>query len=133
MVSNPHSLGLQAVIYEDGYTYDGNTKHRLVRSPLPPLQLGSIGEGLGLDPLGQPGPAPSGCPSSDLLPASLPYTHPDKVLQNFEGTQTLPLPHPRQAAVPQRVRASGVTQKGQGGCGGAPDPPGEGVRPELSG
>uniref|UniRef100_A0A9L0KID3 Cation channel sperm-associated auxiliary subunit delta n=1 Tax=Equus asinus TaxID=9793 RepID=A0A9L0KID3_EQUAS len=29
MVSNPHSLGLQAVIYEDGYTYDGNTKHRL--------------------------------------------------------------------------------------------------------
>lgn len=35
MVSNPHSLGLQAVIYEDGYTYDGNTKHRLVSSPLP--------------------------------------------------------------------------------------------------
>lgn len=30
MVSNPHSLGLQAVIYEDGYTYDGNTRHRLV-------------------------------------------------------------------------------------------------------
>uniref|UniRef100_A0A8C0PGW0 Cation channel sperm-associated auxiliary subunit delta n=1 Tax=Canis lupus familiaris TaxID=9615 RepID=A0A8C0PGW0_CANLF len=29
MVSNPHSLGLQAVIYEDGYTYDGNTRHRL--------------------------------------------------------------------------------------------------------
>ncbi|XP_057396453.1 cation channel sperm-associated auxiliary subunit delta [Balaenoptera acutorostrata] len=29
MVSNPHSLGLQAVIYEDGHTYDGNTKHRL--------------------------------------------------------------------------------------------------------
>uniref|UniRef100_A0A4W2EQE0 Cation channel sperm-associated auxiliary subunit delta n=1 Tax=Bos indicus x Bos taurus TaxID=30522 RepID=A0A4W2EQE0_BOBOX len=28
-VSNPHSLGLQAVICEDGYTYDGNTKHRL--------------------------------------------------------------------------------------------------------
>lgn len=32
MVSNPHSLGLQAVIYEDGYTYDGDTKHRLVSS-----------------------------------------------------------------------------------------------------
>ncbi|XP_077716460.1 cation channel sperm-associated auxiliary subunit delta isoform X10 [Canis aureus] len=30
MVSNPHSLGLQAVIYEDGYTYDGNTRHRLL-------------------------------------------------------------------------------------------------------
>ncbi|XP_027441098.1 cation channel sperm-associated protein subunit delta isoform X3 [Zalophus californianus] len=29
MVSNPHSLGLQAIIYEGGYTYDGNTKHRL--------------------------------------------------------------------------------------------------------
>ncbi|XP_040097991.1 cation channel sperm-associated protein subunit delta [Oryx dammah] len=29
IVSNPHSLGLQAVIYEDGYTYDSNTKHRL--------------------------------------------------------------------------------------------------------
>ncbi|XP_043442245.1 cation channel sperm-associated protein subunit delta [Prionailurus bengalensis] len=29
MVSNPHSLGLQVAIYEDGYTYDGNTKHRL--------------------------------------------------------------------------------------------------------
>ncbi|XP_039103410.1 cation channel sperm-associated protein subunit delta isoform X2 [Hyaena hyaena] len=29
MVSNPHSLGLQVIIYEDGYTYDGNTKHRL--------------------------------------------------------------------------------------------------------
>ncbi|XP_019566308.2 cation channel sperm-associated auxiliary subunit delta [Rhinolophus sinicus] len=29
MVSNPYSLGLQAVIYEDSYTYDGNTKHRL--------------------------------------------------------------------------------------------------------
>ncbi|XP_044110394.1 cation channel sperm-associated protein subunit delta [Neovison vison] len=29
MVSNPHSLGLQAIIYEDGYTYDGNTKHRM--------------------------------------------------------------------------------------------------------
>nr|XP_020739375.1 cation channel sperm-associated protein subunit delta isoform X6 [Odocoileus virginianus texanus] len=29
MVSNPHSLGLQAVIYEDGYTYNGDTKHRL--------------------------------------------------------------------------------------------------------
>ncbi|XP_071066102.1 cation channel sperm-associated auxiliary subunit delta isoform X2 [Dasypus novemcinctus] len=28
-VSNPHSLGLQVVTYEDGYTYDGNTKHRL--------------------------------------------------------------------------------------------------------
>ena len=32
MVSNPHSLGLQAGIYEDGYTYDGDTKHRLVSS-----------------------------------------------------------------------------------------------------
>ncbi|XP_045347629.1 cation channel sperm-associated protein subunit delta isoform X2 [Leopardus geoffroyi] len=29
MVSNPHSLGLQVAIYEDGYTHDGNTKHRL--------------------------------------------------------------------------------------------------------
>ncbi|CAN0433650.1 unnamed protein product [Rangifer tarandus platyrhynchus] len=29
MVSNPHSLGLQAVIYEEGYTYNGDTKHRL--------------------------------------------------------------------------------------------------------
>ncbi|KAG5208871.1 hypothetical protein MJG53_007259 [Ovis ammon polii x Ovis aries] len=29
IVSNPHSLGLQAVIYEDGYTYNSNTKHRL--------------------------------------------------------------------------------------------------------
>ncbi|XP_066108768.1 cation channel sperm-associated auxiliary subunit delta [Saccopteryx bilineata] len=29
IVSNPHSLGLQTVIYEDGYTDDGNTKHRL--------------------------------------------------------------------------------------------------------
>nr|KAF6479325.1 cation channel sperm associated auxiliary subunit delta [Molossus molossus] len=28
-VSNPHSLGLQAIIYEDGYTYEGNTKYRL--------------------------------------------------------------------------------------------------------
>ncbi|XP_076977150.1 cation channel sperm-associated auxiliary subunit delta isoform X2 [Tamandua tetradactyla] len=28
-VSNPHSLGLQAITYEDGYTYDGNTRHRL--------------------------------------------------------------------------------------------------------
>ncbi|XP_037679919.1 cation channel sperm-associated protein subunit delta [Choloepus didactylus] len=28
-VSNPHSLGLQVITYEDGYTYDGNTKHRL--------------------------------------------------------------------------------------------------------
>lgn len=32
IVSNPHSLGLQAVIYEDGYTYNSNTKHRLVSS-----------------------------------------------------------------------------------------------------
>ncbi|KAB1259516.1 Cation channel sperm-associated protein subunit delta [Camelus dromedarius] len=29
MASNPHSLGLQALIYEDGYTLNGNTKHRL--------------------------------------------------------------------------------------------------------
>lgn len=36
MVSNPYSLGLQAVIYEDSYTYDGNTKHRLVsHAPAP--------------------------------------------------------------------------------------------------
>ncbi|KAK1342846.1 hypothetical protein QTO34_015613 [Cnephaeus nilssonii] len=29
MVSNPHALGLNVFNYEDGYTYDGNTKHRL--------------------------------------------------------------------------------------------------------
>ncbi|XP_036170447.1 cation channel sperm-associated protein subunit delta [Myotis myotis] len=29
MVSNPHSLGLHVYNSEDGYTYDGNTKHRL--------------------------------------------------------------------------------------------------------
>uniref|UniRef100_A0A673T742 Cation channel sperm-associated auxiliary subunit delta n=1 Tax=Suricata suricatta TaxID=37032 RepID=A0A673T742_SURSU len=29
MVSNPYSLGLQVTIYEEGYTYDGNTRHRL--------------------------------------------------------------------------------------------------------
>ncbi|KAG8519067.1 Cation channel sperm-associated protein subunit delta, partial [Galemys pyrenaicus] len=29
VVSNPHSLGLDNVIYEDGYTYDGNTRYRL--------------------------------------------------------------------------------------------------------
>ncbi|XP_004688925.1 PREDICTED: cation channel sperm-associated protein subunit delta [Condylura cristata] len=29
VVSNPHSLGLDSLIYEDGYTYDGNTKYRL--------------------------------------------------------------------------------------------------------
>ncbi|XP_023620414.1 cation channel sperm-associated protein subunit delta [Myotis lucifugus] len=29
MVSNPHSLGLHVYNYEDGYTYDGNTRHRL--------------------------------------------------------------------------------------------------------
>nr|KAF6400571.1 cation channel sperm associated auxiliary subunit delta [Rousettus aegyptiacus] len=28
-VSNPHSLGLQAVIYENGYSYDGNIEYRL--------------------------------------------------------------------------------------------------------
>lgn len=33
-VSNPHSLGLQAVIYENGYSYDGNIEYRLVsRAP----------------------------------------------------------------------------------------------------
>ena len=71
MVSNPHSLGLQAVIYEDGHTYDGNTKHRLVSSPLPlpTPKLGSTGEGLGLDRLGQVQP-PHGVPhwTSFLLP-----------------------------------------------------------------
>ncbi|XP_037361061.1 cation channel sperm-associated auxiliary subunit delta isoform X2 [Talpa occidentalis] len=29
VVSNPHSLGLDTFIYEDGYTYDGNIKYRL--------------------------------------------------------------------------------------------------------
>ncbi|XP_054418101.1 cation channel sperm-associated auxiliary subunit delta [Pteronotus mesoamericanus] len=29
VVSNPHSLGLHTIIYEDGYTYEGNSKHRL--------------------------------------------------------------------------------------------------------
>ncbi|ELK29835.1 Transmembrane protein 146 [Myotis davidii] len=29
MVSNPHSLGLHVYNSEDGYTYDGNTRHRL--------------------------------------------------------------------------------------------------------
>ncbi|EPQ19030.1 Transmembrane protein 146 [Myotis brandtii] len=29
MVSNPHSLGLHVYNFEDGYTYDGNTRHRL--------------------------------------------------------------------------------------------------------
>ncbi|XP_060037945.1 cation channel sperm-associated auxiliary subunit delta isoform X2 [Erinaceus europaeus] len=29
MVSNPHSLGLEAILSEAGYTYDGNTKYRL--------------------------------------------------------------------------------------------------------
>lgn len=65
MVSNPHSLGLQAVIYEDGYTYDGNTKHRLVSLPPCPRPLGE-----------RRGPtrsrrlllSPSACPSFFLLP-----------------------------------------------------------------
>lgn len=38
MVSNPHSLGLQAVIYEDGYTYDGNSRFKLVSCAPTPNQ-----------------------------------------------------------------------------------------------
>lgn len=38
MVSNPHSLGLQAIIYEEDYTCDGSTKHRLVSHLLAPNQ-----------------------------------------------------------------------------------------------
>lgn len=46
MVSNPHSLGLQAIIYEDGYTYDGNTKHRMVScAPDPTPAAGAREEG----------------------------------------------------------------------------------------
>lgn len=48
MVSNPHSLGLQAIIYEDGYTYDGNTKHRMVScapNPAPAPAPGAREEG----------------------------------------------------------------------------------------
>ena len=55
MVSNPHSLGLQVAIYEDGYTYDGNTKHRLVSSA-PAPGPGQCREGHSLD-WAQPGPA----------------------------------------------------------------------------
>ncbi|XP_053514541.1 cation channel sperm-associated auxiliary subunit delta [Artibeus jamaicensis] len=29
VVSNPHSVGLQAITYEDGYAYGGNTKYKL--------------------------------------------------------------------------------------------------------
>lgn len=59
MVSNPHSLGLQAVIYEAGYTYDGNIKHRLV-SCTPAPAPGACDEGHSLDGA-QPAPGSFRC------------------------------------------------------------------------
>lgn len=59
MVSNPHSLGLQAVIYEAGYTYDGNVKHRLV-SCAPAPAPGACDEGHSLNGA-QPAPGSFRC------------------------------------------------------------------------
>lgn len=96
MVSNPHSLGLQAVIYEDGYTYDGNTKHRLVSSlsrtrpayPSPHPHQTRIfrlrGSALTCRCQGSP---------DDVLQGltSVPYKHSDQVPQSMK--KPLPLPH----------------------------------------
>ena len=52
VVSNPHSVGLQAILYEDGYTYGGNTKHKLVSCTPPQTGINEI-QGCGLDQPGQ--------------------------------------------------------------------------------
>lgn len=48
MLSNPHSLGIQdAIMYEDGYRYDGRTMHRMVSRALAPNPV-SVVKGVAL-------------------------------------------------------------------------------------
>lgn len=101
-VSNPHSLGLQAVIYENGYSYDGNIEYRLV-SRAPPQTW--AGEAEGTAP---PSPARSKRHGRSLGPGLLPPLLPRTCLSE-EGTHLQP--HQTQAGPdnPDEGHRQGVT------------------------